>query len=171
VISLRVTVKGDRTIIEGLRDLRQRGLPDAVDRGLGRAVREASDEAYTLLSGPGRKRVRTRRYRGRGKTRTRGQFDMTGGRQGSYPVPVLTGHLRREQGYVLPGATVSAGGEVFTAMRGEAILFNAAEYADVIHDGTFSSEPFGPRPYQTDAIMAVNVVRHIEAEVDKELPK
>jgi hypothetical protein len=140
----------------------------AVIRGLTRSVREAHAEGTRLLSGPGRKRVRSRSYRGKGPTAARGQFDMLGGEAGSYPVPVITGHLRRSLGFVEPGRAKVAGGLVFRAGKLEAVLFDAAEYADVIAQGKLSSARYGPRPYMRDAIGKVNTARNVDRELQRE---
>lgn len=67
---------------------------------------------------------------------------------GAYPVPVRTGHLRRSEGYVLPGLSkhgLSAG-----AVSG--LLVNTAVYASNVHEGTHRHEGFGARPFQQDAV-------------------
>jgi hypothetical protein len=125
--------------------------------------------ANERLSGPGRTKVRLKNKKDfkyqdgnvkrsvKRKTARRGQSDALAARPGAYPVPVLSGHLRRMLGMVMPGHTVASNGLSFSAGSDEGIVFNSAEYASVIHDGTRSSKRFGPRAYITDSFEAVDV--------------
>jgi hypothetical protein len=167
MIDVQVRMDGEKALMAGLRRVSHRMEP-AIRRGLTRSIREAHREGTALLSGPGRKRVRTRSYRGKGPTAARGQFAMLGGAPGSYPVPVIMGHLRRELGHVEPGRTKVAGGLVFRAGKLEAVLFDAAEYADVIAQGKGSSAKYGKRPFLTDAVKQVNTAGNLEHELQKE---
>jgi hypothetical protein len=184
MLNIRATMKGDKVLIEGLANLRQKEVPDALDRGLTTSIEEAYNEAFKLLSGPGRKKVRLRdrksykfqdgnvERRIKRKARQRGQSDMLGARPGSYPVPVESGHLRRSLDFVPPGRSKTAGGQTFRAGRGEAVLFDSAEYSGVILDPKpgESSHQYGPRPFLTDGLERVDIVGNIENEIAKELP-
>jgi hypothetical protein len=183
MLNIRATIKGDKVLIEGLADLRQKGIPEAIDRGLTTVVEKAHEEAFKLLSGPGRKKVRLKNKKSykyqdgnverrmKRKTRRLGQSDMLGARPGSYPVPVETGHLRRSLDFVPPGRSKTAEGQTFRAGPGEAMLFDSAEYARVILDPKQgeSSHRHGPRPFLTDAIERVDIVGILEAEIVREL--
>lgn len=109
----------------------------------------------------GEERIRVRRGIGLAGTR------KGAGSPGRYPVNVFTGWLRRLQGFVTPGHTRSSGGFSFTAGRNEAVLFNSAAYAGVIHDGTHTSGKYGKRPFETDAIASVDVVSILRAAMDR----
>lgn len=176
MLDINLTIDGDKAVIGGLERI-AREMPDAVQRGLTSAAEALHRAATDLLSGPNRKSVRMRDVKRvrlqdgkldvsyRRKTRKRGQFDALGGRPGSYPVPVLTGHLRRSEDYVPPGKSKSTDAFTFRAGRLEAILYNSARYASVIHDGTHSSTKFGRRPFMDDAFKNVDVKSHIENEL------
>jgi hypothetical protein len=161
VLDIRVELTGAD---EAGRELRR--IPrDALQSCLGIIVQKSHREALRLLSGPGRTPARSRRYRGRQATRAGGQFDMLGGKPGSYPVPRLTGNLARLLDFVKPGQVKVARGIVFRARQDEAILFNAAQYANVIHQGTGSSARFGKRPFLTDGFRKVPSQRVLEQEI------
>lgn len=145
MLSINATLEGDKIVINGLRDL-QRDLPQALQRTLTRGAVETHREAFDFLSGS----------RGRG---------------GDYPVPVVTGQLRRLLDWLKPGASK---GE-FKAGEFEAIVYNSAEYANVIHAGRGSSAKFGARPFITDGFERFNkgdqlakiAAEEIEAEARK----
>lgn len=60
---------------------------------------------------------------------------------GSYPVPVVTGHLRRSQRRNLPGKSGLTNEQV--------AFFNTAQYSAVIHDGLRGNSP---RAFIDDAV-------------------
>jgi hypothetical protein len=169
VIALRFRHNGDKIA----RDIGEMAfaVPGAAQRGLTRIVMKAHEEATKLLSGPGRKIVRVRKTKRGGKTRRRGQYDMLGGRPGSYPVPVVMGNLRRLLGYVPPDRTVMSNNMSFSAGRFEALLFDSAEYGNVIHEGKGSSEKYGPRRFGVDALRKVDSIAYLKEEIDKEIPR
>ena len=172
-----ITIKGMNKLMRELDDLANRRLPAAQRAALKDIAREVHGLAFENLSGPGRTPVRlrtARRYtysdgnierRTLNKTRKRGQFSMLGAKPGSYPVPVVAGNLRRLLGFVDPGESVSSNGLTFTAGDDEAIVFDSAEYAKVIHDGTRSSARYGPRRYIADALAKSNAVEIAEGHV------
>ncbi|MFA5354217.1 MAG: hypothetical protein WC291_08300 [Thermodesulfovibrionales bacterium] len=167
MLDIRVSVEGDKVVLAGLNSLAQ-DLPRAVDRGLTRIAKGVHREAYDWLSGPGRKKVTK-------TTRKRGQSDSLGGRPGSYPVPVLTGHLRRALDWLRPNTTKSADGHTFTTGPHEAMVYNSAEYARPIHEGWGSSSTYGPRRFTVDALNRFNQggrgVEPVETEVQTEIRK
>lgn len=75
---------------------------------------------------------------------------------GAYPVPARTGHLRRETFFEMRSDTLAVAG-------------NSARYAATIHEGKFSSEKYGPRPFLTDAVLAVDAGEIMAVEVRKAL--
>jgi len=128
-MSINITTKGPdekhiRQFINGL-DPR---MGTAVNRSFRQWVLAAHRASLRNLSGPGLK-----------SSKTPG---------GAYPVPVRTGHLRRAEGYVLPG--MSKHGLTAGPMTG--FLVNTAVYASNIHDGKGPHASFGKRPFQVDAI-------------------
>jgi len=103
-------------------------IPKALDKGLSRWAVLAHKDAMSNLSGPG----------------GTGIFEEHN--LGGYPVPVRTGHLRRSEGYVLPGSSKHG----ITARHGQAYLVNTAVYAKKIHEA--KTGKFSPRPFIDDAI-------------------
>jgi hypothetical protein len=85
---------------------------------------------------------------------------------GGYPVPVRTGHLRWLLGLVLPDETKESEGLSFEAGSLEAIIFDSAEYADVIHEGTGTSSEYGERPYLKDAIIDTDIAFFITEAIN-----
>ncbi|NOZ68011.1 MAG: hypothetical protein GXP46_01880 [Deferribacteres bacterium] len=153
MLNLNVTIEGDKVIIEGLDKIADH-MPDAVQRGLLRVVKGIHRMAYEFLSGPG--------------------LEAKGAAlAGGYPVPVRTGHLRRMLDWLGPGETKTAGDHTFTAGPMEAMVYNSAEYAMVIHEGRGSSEKYGRRPYLEDALDAFNqgdrIRNTIAEEIDEEV--
>jgi hypothetical protein len=130
--------------------------PSAARRGLTRIIRLLYGAALNNLSGPGGAGRKAQIVGpARGFTKKSGEsvnFKAQFSGAGAYPVPVRTGNLRRLLAFVSPGQTVSAGPFTIHAGSMEAILFNSAEYANVIHEGTGSSAKFGPRRYLIDAL-------------------
>lgn len=151
MLDLRVTVKGDKVLINGLKRL-ARNIPDAIQRGMKRIVRGVYASAMEFLDGPGAK-----------------ASDVAAG---GYPVPVRTGHLKRSLDWLEPGESKSAGGETFTAGKFEAMVYDSAEYSRIIHEGRGSSAKYGERPFITDALedfdRATGIAEVIEEEIDRE---
>jgi hypothetical protein len=153
MLDIRATIEGDRVLLEGLGRF-ARNTPEAVERGLERVVTGVYREAFDLLSGPGAKRSKVP--------------------PGQYPVPVRRGYLRQMLDFVLAGESKTGDAGTFTAGDLEAIVFNSALYAEVIHEGKGSSEKFGPRPFMDDAYETFDrggrVVEILEEEIAKEMP-
>jgi hypothetical protein len=144
MLTINVTMEGDKVILNGLRELAD-DLPDAVERGLARAAVGIHRAAFDWLSGPGAKASNIA--------------------AGGYPVPIRTGHLRRMLDWLKPGASKPG----MSAGPMEAIVYNSAEYAKVIHEGTGSSAKFGARPFITDGFNRFNQGNKIARIIDKEI--
>ncbi|HMM59454.1 MAG TPA: hypothetical protein PKC25_04895, partial [Candidatus Rifleibacterium sp.] len=137
MLNVSITVDGDRIAIANLGALAAR-FPNAVKRGLKRIAQGIHREAYGFLSGSGRTPMRlTNRVAIitednrviRQKSRLRGQSDSLGAKPGSYPVPVVTGNLRRMLDWLDPGQSKSGLAGTFTAGPMEIVVFNSAAYA------------------------------------------
>lgn len=161
-MKINLKVDGEKVVEHNLMNLSD-NLEKALQRGLGRSAKGIHREAFKWLSGPGRKKVTK-------KTRRRGQADSLGARPGGYPVPVITGNLRRLLNWLKPGSSKSmGGGERIEAGSKEAIIYNSAAYGHVIRDGTYSSEKHGPRDYMADALEAFDQGGRIEKIIDEEV--
>lgn len=120
--------------------------PLAAKRGLKRIIRGLHREADDFLAG-------------------------AAGKPGSYPIPVITGHLRRNLDWLDPGEKKTVNGVSFATDDLEAMLFDSAIYASVVHDGTHSSDIHGPRPFTDDALEAFSTGGRIEGIMDAEFKK
>lgn len=151
-----VKIVGDRAVIEDT-DRIARNYPEAMVRGMSRIIIGVNREAVKNLSGPGVKPKR-------GKKSTTA---------GGYPVPVITGNLRRLQNFVLPGRSKTSGGLSFSAGRFGGIVYNTAEYSQQIHEGRGSSRKHGKRQYISDAVLNFDrgnrMIGILDEEVSKEL--
>ncbi len=145
MLSINATIKGDKIVLTGLREM-QRDMPQVLQRTITRGTVGTYNEAFDLLGGP---KVPA----------------------GAYPVPIVTGNLRRLLDWLKPGERK---GE-FKAGNLEGIVYDTAEYADAIHQGTGSSAKFGARPFITDGFERFNkgdrlaeiAAEEIEAEARK----
>lgn len=181
MLDVRVTVEGDRLTVANLAALAER-FPKAVERGLKRIAQGVHRQAFDRLSGPGRALMRLTN-RGaiitednrvtRQRSRLRGQSDSLGAKPGSYPVPVLTGNLRRMLDFLYPGESKSGPAGTFSAGPMEIVVFNSAAYARAIHNGTGTSGGFGPRPFLVDGLKMFNegsrIKNIIEEEINREI--
>lgn len=173
MLSIQTTINGVDEFQEGLTGL-ARDLPMAFERGLTRIAKGTHREAFAWLSGPGRPQVRMtdrRKHGGRNKTSMRGQASSLGARPGSYPVPVLTGTLRRLLDWLKPGE--SKGG--FQAGANEIVVYDSAEYAAVIHDSEGTSSGFGHRRFLEDGFAKFNqgamATTIMDQEIDREIKR
>jgi hypothetical protein len=182
MFALNVTIRGDKVIIDGLREIAA-DMPRIVQRGLKKVARGIHREAMALLNGSGGQfnyETRTsksgKQYQKQGarKMERYSPFSLKDGSSalftrfsdsGGYPVPVRTGNLKRLLDFLDPNT--SKGG--FTANPGEVIVYNSAEYANVIHEGRGSSAKFGPRPFLTDALAKFNQGGQIAATLENEV--
>lgn len=182
MLAVNVTISGDKVVINGLNQLAA-DMPKIVQRGLKSVVKGLHREAMNNLNGKGgvnsyesrtsksgkqyQKKTGSKVDTYEGFTRKSGEaqqfkrFTDSGG----YPVPVRTGNLKRLLDFVDPGGSK---GE-FTAGPMEVIVFNSAQYAAVIHNGTGSSAKFGPRSFLTDALAKFNQGGQIAATIENEL--
>lgn len=175
MLDINVTIKGDKIIFEGLDRFAQQ-IPGAVQKGLTDAVRGMHSEALALLNAAGAKGDYST-----GKWKEKDTPDASGG----YPVPVRTGFLKRALHYLEPGQSKSFGNQTDFQTRKskkvvkdtmkvgdtEAMLYNTAEYAYVIHEGRGSSAKFGPRPFLTDALEKFNQGDKIKKIMEDEINK
>ncbi len=145
MLSINATLENDKIVITGLREL-SRDLPQALQRTLTRGAIGTHRESFDLLGGSKEP-------------------------AGAYPVPVVTGHLRRLLDWLKPGARK----ENFSAGPLESIVYNSAEYSRVVHEGRGSSTKFGVRSFITDGFERFNkgdklaeiAAEEIEAEARK----
>ena len=177
MLDVRVTIEGDRALVAGLEHAAA-GVPKAVTRGLSRIVKGVHRGAMDYLSGPGGAGKAQRRKPDEGErtgftnktTGKRVRFDLLEG-AGAYPVPVRRGNLRRLLDYVEPGESKGN----FSAAPDEAIVYDSAEYARVIREGTGSSAKLGPRDYLTDGLERFDqgnrIVKILDEEIAKEMPE
>lgn len=163
-ISLRI--EGDRVLIEGLNKLSQE-FPRAVQRGMGRSAKGIHRAAYMFLTGPGAHRE----YKVSKKTGKKYSKKIVDTAAGGYPVPVRTGHLRRQLDWLFPGQTKSNQYGTFSAGPNEAIIYDPVPYADVIHEGKWTSKAYGPRRYLTDALEMFNRGLGIQMAIEDEIQK
>ena len=161
MLDIQVTLKGEKAFLTSLNRL-DRNLPDAIERGLSNAAKSIFSEAHLFLDGAGAKGEYSS---GRWKKRE------TPISSGGYPVPVRTGHLKRSLNFLQPGESKNADGLTFTAGKMEAVIFDSAEYAGVIHEGRGSSAKFGPRSFLTDALEKFDQGRGIALKIEKEIHK
>ncbi|MDP2167976.1 MAG: hypothetical protein Q8J64_06570 [Thermodesulfovibrionales bacterium] len=170
MLNLQVTIIGDKVVIAGL-EKAMKEVPVAVREGLEEAARAILQEADKNLSGAGSKGTsewRTSKKSGKKymKWTKRKEPIPAGG----YPVPVRTGHLQKWGNYAKPGESKTSNGITFKAGSNEAIVYNAAEYARVIHEGKGSSAKYGPRPFITDAVGKVDIAGIIEKKLAGVMP-
>lgn len=166
-----IRVEGDRVFIEGLDRFAGAGLPAALDRAERRIGAGVFSAVHEWLSGAGgaSKKVRTDYV---GFTKKSGENVMFRRYEGAggYPVPVRTNNLRSHLDWLMPGQSK---GDIHAGPN-ELIIFDSAEYARVISEGTGSSEKFGPREFLMDGFNTFNqgekAVGILEEEIGKELP-
>ncbi|MDA8104672.1 MAG: hypothetical protein M0Z71_04765 [Nitrospiraceae bacterium] len=148
MLDLQIKIEGDRVIIDGLNRFASEGFQEAITRGLSRIGKGVFRTAFEWLSG-------------------------TATPAGAYPVPVVTGHLRRLLDWLFPGQSKSSNGLSFTAGPDETVIYDSAEYARTIREGRGSSAKYGPRDYLTDAFEKFNESERakeiLEEEINNEL--
>lgn len=188
MLGVNVTIQGDKVVIAGLKGLAA-DLNKTVQRGLQVATQGIHRTAMDYLNGPGgfnsyetRTSKSGKQYQKKtgSKVESYAGFIRASGEaqmfkrftdSGGYPVPVRTGNLKRLLDFVYPGQSK---GE-FQAGPMEAIVYDSAEYARVIHAGTGSSAKFGKRAYLTDALAKFNesggIAQAIENEIAVEIKK
>ena len=150
MLNISVTIENEKVILEGLEgfseDIRTKAIPEALREIASGTAREA----IRFLEGP-KRGLKTVKAKGSGRQRATPQ-----GEAGGYPVPRLTGNLHRLLQWLGPNRTTESEGKSFTTGPMDAVIFNSAEYANVIHDGTGTSAKYGARPFLNDAFEAFN---------------
>ncbi len=171
-LELNIKIEKSNVLIAGLKKL-DRDYPAAINRGLSDIIMGVYGEAFKLLSGPGAK-VKTTGTAVNKKIKNRRDTKQDIG-AGKYPVPVRTANLKDLLNFVLPGRTKSTGGLSFGAGKNAGIVYNASEYARIIHEGLGTSRKHGPRRYITDGVTKYDrggkMARDLETQIDKELKK
>jgi hypothetical protein len=169
-MEIAISIHGDKLVVENLHRLNA-ALPVALQRSMSRASKGIHRQAYSFLSGAGGI------YEDRASKKTGKAWRKKTGTtpSGGYPVPVRTGNLRRLLDFVEPGQSKSSGGSTFTAGPMQAIVYNSAEYARVIHEGLGSSAKFNPRRYLLDGLKRFNegshIVKIVQEEIRREIRK
>lgn len=158
MVHLQGTITGLDAFARTLRALPERIIKGA-QAGLDEAAGEVHAEALQNLSGAGA--VYETRTSRTGKQSRKKIADTT---SGGYPVPRRTAWLAQNLDFV-PTGTSKRG--VRTGQL-EAIIYDSAEYAVPIHEGTGSSAKFGPRRFIVDAVKKVNVRERVEEGIRKE---
>jgi hypothetical protein len=173
MLDIHVTIEGDKVVIHNLEQL-SANLPKVIDRGVTRIGAGVFGAVQYWLMGPGgaSKKVRTDYVGFEKKSGEKVTFRSYEG-AGGYPVPIRTKGLLDHLAWVAPGQSKSGSAGAVTAGPGESIVFNSAEYARTIREGTGSSAKFGPRDYLTDGFERFNQgarsVQIMEEEIAKEV--
>jgi len=170
MLDLKLTVEGDKVILEGLNKL-SKDLHPAAMRGLQKAAIGIHTEAFNFLSGAGAKGTSKEVTSKTGKKYLKWEKRSMPVPPGGYPVPVRTGWLRRSLNWLKPGESKTGEAGTFTAGKDEVIIYNLAAYANAIHEGRGSSAKFGPRPFLTDAFKKFNqgdrIIKIVEDKIRK----
>jgi hypothetical protein len=119
---------------------KEKAVSKAVDKGLAHWAKIAHIRARKNLSAEGAQKY--------GYVKGKYKRRKAAPAKGVYPVPTVTGWLKKNQDYVIPVETKSG----ITAKHGQAWLFNTAIYAHAIHEGNGPHKKHGPRPFILDAI-------------------
>jgi len=183
MLDVQVTIQNDQVVIRNLQRFANQ-MPTAVKRGLKRVAAGVHQDATAWLSGPGRSKMRLTNMgaliheNGRitkRKTARRGQSDLLGARPGSYPVPVMTGNLRRMLNWLSPGDSKTGDAGTFTAGPMEVVVYDSAAYANVIAKGKWTSAGFGTRDFLGDALTKFNegarIKQILEDEIQQEISR
>jgi len=177
--AINVKISGDKILIEGLGQFSAE-LPKTIQLGLKKSVQGIHPLAMEFLNGAGGAGRKAQIVGpSKGFTKKSGEtvkFKQQFTGAGAYPgVPVRTGNLKSLLDWVDPGQSKTSNNDTFTAGPMEAVIFDSAEYANVIHEGLGSSRKFGPRRYLTDALNKFNasdgIANAISAEIDQALKR
>ncbi len=165
MLNIKVTIDGDKVIIAGLQSL-SAVLKPVINTGLSKVAAGIYDAAYDWLSGPGG--LYETRTNKSGKTYRKKTGDYL---PGQYPVPVRTGWLRRMLYWLKPGTTKTHGDITITTGTLEAIVGNAAAYAETISEGKGTSARHGRRPYIEDGLKRFNAGNKMQHTIEYEIGK
>lgn len=173
MLDIKVTIEGDKVIIQNLEHIAG-AIPSAIQRGIARAATGVFRRAQYFLHGSGgaSRQVRTDYAGFTKKTGEKVIFRSYSG-AGAYPVPTRTAGLLNALDWLYPGSSKTGkDGKIYAAQPNEAMVYDSALYANVIHEGLGSSAKYGPRRYLTDALEQFNqgarIVQIIEEEIAKE---
>ena len=169
MLGINVTIDGERVVIEGLENLSDNIKSKAIPRGIRRIVKgTASIALEKFLSGPVRG-LKSKTSKGGRQRAVAGKPELAGG----YPVPRLSGTLKRLLGWLFPGQSKSSNGLSYNAGPMEGLVYDSALHAGIIHEGTGSSKKYGPRRFLDDAFSAFNrgarTTLIMEDEIEKEI--
>lgn len=166
LLDVSVSIDGEKVVLEGLEKYSQGIEARAIPKALRKIASGTAREALHLLTGPkvGLKTITAAKS---GRQRSVPKHNDYAG---AYPVPRVSGNLRRLLSWIGPNTSK----EGFSTGPFEATLYDSAEYAKTIHEGTGTSEMYGPRPFLDDALKAFNgrawnnqdrITRTIEEEI------
>ena len=149
MLNISVTIENEKVILEGLEgfseDIRTKAIPEALREIASGTAREA----IRFLEGP-KRGLKTVKAKGSGRQRATPQ-----GEAGGYPVPrfpVICAYYEMAR----PNRTTESEGLSFTTGPMDAVIFNSAGYASVIHEGMGTSAKYGERRYIDDAFEVFN---------------
>lgn len=173
MLDIRVTIDGDKVILEGLQNFMVE-FPGAIQKALTRMGKGVYNEAFKWLQGGSRSRVKMFTKKGK-RAQLRGKADLLNARPGSYPVPRVTGNLLHLLNWLMPGASKTTGGITVTAGPFESIIYNSAKYSESIHEGRDTSSKYGRRPFLDDGFKHFNqgnkVVLILNQEIETVIKK
>lgn len=169
MLGINVTIDGEKVVINGLTSLSDNIGMKAIPRGVRRITQgtaRISLEKY--LSGPARG-LTSKTSKGGRQRGIAGKPELAGG----YPVPRLSGNLRRLTSWLNPGQSKSIEGFSYSAGPMEGLIYTPLPYAGQIHEGRGSSKKYGPRRFLDDAFTFFNKGarsnRIMEDEIEKEI--
>ena len=170
MLDLQIRIEGDRVLIEGLNKLSQE-FPRAVQRGMERSAKGIHRAAYMFLKGPAAHYEPSKAGKLAGRQAGKRGKKIVDTAAGGYPVPVRTGHLWRMLDWLKPGQSKTGPAGTFSAGPNEVVIYDSAIYANVIHEGKWTSKAHGPRRYLTDALEMFNRGLGIQMAIEDEIQK
>jgi hypothetical protein len=172
MLDIHVTIEGDKAVIKGLEHL-SANLAPACRKALIRSAVGVFNASFKLLSGPGAmgktsgtafRDSLTGKWKIRQQKWTRQDIPA-----GGYPVPVRKRKLSSSLDWLKPEESKTHPAGTFTAGENEVVIYNAAVYANVIHEGKHTSAKHGPRRYLTDALEKFNQGDRIKRLIEEEI--
>lgn len=180
-MNISISLEGDKLVIENLNAM-PRLVHLASNRGLKKVAIGVSRLSVDYLNNGGAKGTSTwKTSKKTGKEYLSWKKNDAPVSSGAYPVPTRTGHLKRLMFFL--GADESKTvtysdikdrkqySSEFKTGPNEVIVFNAAHYSRVIHEGLGSSAKFGRRPFLHDALQKFNAGDNIVHIVTREIEK